>query len=45
MLPEMNGWEMCRQIRQTFNVPIIMLTARTDEVDRIMGLEMEPMIM
>jgi DNA-binding response OmpR family regulator len=40
MLPEMNGWEMCRQIRQTFNVPIIMLTARTDEVDRIMGLEM-----
>jgi two-component system response regulator ResD len=40
MLPEMNGWDVCRKIRQTLDVPIIMLTARTDEVDRIMGLEM-----
>lgn len=40
MLPEMNGWDVCRKIRQTLDVPIIMLTARSDEVDRIMGLEM-----
>ncbi len=40
MLPEMSGWEVCRRIRETYDVPIIMLTAKGDEVDRIMGLEM-----
>ena len=38
MLPEMDGWEVCRRIRQTSNVPIIMLTARGDEIDRVSGL-------
>ena len=40
MLPELDGWEVCRQIRSTSKVPIIMLTARTEEVDRIVGLEL-----
>jgi DNA-binding response OmpR family regulator len=38
MLPVMDGWEVCRTIRRTSDVPIIMLTAREDEVDRISGL-------
>lgn len=38
MLPKMDGWEVCRAIRSTSDVPIIMLTAREDEVDRISGL-------
>lgn len=38
MLPEMDGWEVCRRIRQTSDVPIIMLTARGDEIDRVSGL-------
>ena len=38
MLPRMDGWEVCRHIRRTSDVPIIMLTAREDEVDRISGL-------
>lgn len=38
MLPKMDGWEVCRTIRRTSDVPIIMLTAREDEVDRISGL-------
>ncbi len=40
MLPELDGWEVCRQIRATSKVPIIMLTARVEEVDRIVGLEL-----
>jgi two-component system response regulator ResD len=40
MLPALDGWEVCRQIRSTSKVPIIMLTARTEEVDRIVGLEL-----
>ncbi len=40
MLPELDGWEVCRQIRSTSKVPIVMLTARTEEVDRIVGLEL-----
>ncbi len=40
MLPELNGWEVCKKIRATSNVPIIMLTARTDDVDKIVGLEL-----
>lgn len=40
MLPEMDGWEVCKAIRKTSVVPILMLTALTDEVDRIVGLEL-----
>ncbi len=40
MLPGLDGWEVCRQIRSGSQVPIIMLTARTEEVDRIVGLEL-----
>ena len=40
MLPELNGWEVCKKIRATSQVPIIMLTARTDDVDKIVGLEL-----
>jgi DNA-binding response OmpR family regulator len=40
MLPEINGWEVCRRVRATGNLPIIMLTARSDDVDKIVGLEL-----
>jgi DNA-binding response OmpR family regulator len=40
MLPKMDGFEVCRIIRQEMNVPIIILTARDDEIDRVIGLEM-----
>jgi DNA-binding response OmpR family regulator len=40
MLPHVDGWEVCRQIRQSSAVPIIMLTARSEETDRIVGLEL-----
>ncbi len=40
MLPAMHGWEVCRAVRQTSRVPIIMLTARSEEVERIVGLEL-----
>lgn len=40
MLPVMDGFEVCRILRQEMNVPIIMLTAREDEIDRVLGLEM-----
>ncbi|MEU0517588.1 response regulator transcription factor [Streptosporangium sp. NPDC006007] len=39
-LPDMDGIDVCRQLRQSSEVPIIMLTARGEEVDRIVGLEM-----
>ena len=39
MLPGMSGTEVCRTIRQKSNVPIIMVTAKADEVDKIVGLE------
>ncbi len=39
MLPGMDGFEVCRIVRQEMNVPIMMLTARVDEVDRVVGLE------
>ncbi len=39
MLPEMNGFDVCREIRKTNDIPIIMLTARGDVTDRIVGLE------
>src|SRR5205823_14725631 len=40
MLPEVDGWEVCRRIRRESEVPIIMLTARSDDVDKIVGLEL-----
>jgi DNA-binding response OmpR family regulator len=40
MLPGMDGWETCRRLRQESTVPIIMLTARDQEIDRVLGLEM-----
>ena len=40
MLPKVNGLEVCRRIRRDSQVPIIMLTARGDEADRIVGLEL-----
>lgn len=39
-LPGMDGMDVCKQIRKTSNVPIIMLTAREDEVDKVLGLEL-----
>lgn len=39
MLPDMDGLQICRTVRSTSNVPIIMLTARDDDVDKIVGLE------
>jgi DNA-binding response OmpR family regulator len=38
MLPGLDGWEVCRKLRQTSNVPILMLTARGEEIDRVSGL-------
>ncbi len=40
MLPGLSGNEVCRVIRQSSNVPIIMLTAKDDEIDKVVGLEM-----
>ncbi len=40
MLPEMDGFELCRQIRKESELPIIMLTARGDVMDRVVGLEL-----
>ena len=40
MLPEMNGFDVLRRIRERSKVPVLMLTARGDDVDRIVGLEM-----
>lgn len=40
MLPDLDGFEICRRIRARFDVPIIMLTARGEETDRVVGLEL-----
>lgn len=40
MLPEMDGLEVCREIRKTSQVPIIMLTAKDSEIDKVLGLEL-----
>ncbi|PFE04507.1 DNA-binding response regulator [Bacillus cereus] len=40
MMPKKDGWELCEEIRQYSNIPIIMLTARGEERDRILGLTM-----
>jgi len=42
MLPKIDGWEVCRRVRATSDVPIIMLTARSEDVDKIVGLELGP---
>lgn len=39
MMPNMDGWEVCRKIREKSNVPILMLTARSEEFDELMGFE------
>lgn len=39
MLPKMGGFEVCQQIREFSNVPIVMLTAKGDDMDKILGLE------
>jgi DNA-binding response OmpR family regulator len=39
MLPEMDGFEVCKILRKEMTVPILMLTARDDEIDRVVGLE------
>ena len=40
LLPNLDGFEVCRILRREMNVPILMLTARTEEVDKVVGLEM-----
>ena len=40
MLPEMDGYEVCRRVREKSDVPIIMLTAREEEADKVVGLEL-----
>lgn len=39
MLPKMDGFEVCRTLRKEMNVPILMLTARDEEIDKVVGLE------
>ena len=40
MLPGADGWEICRQLRKLSDVPILMLTAREEEIDRVLGLSL-----
>ncbi len=40
MLPEKDGWQVCREIRQSSNVPIIMLSAKGETFDKVLGLEL-----
>jgi two-component system alkaline phosphatase synthesis response regulator PhoP len=40
MLPEVDGWEVCKRVRARSETPILMLTARDDDVDKIVGLEL-----
>ncbi|BHH83627.1 response regulator transcription factor [Desulforhopalus sp. 52FAK] len=40
MLPKVDGWEICRELRKFSDVPILMLTAREEEIDRILGLSL-----
>ena len=40
MLPRLDGWQVCREIRKTSEVPIIMLTAKSETFDKILGLEL-----
>jgi len=41
MMPEMDGWSVCKRIRKISDVPIIMLTARSEEDDKLMGFELK----
>ena len=40
MMPKINGWDVCREIRENSKVPIIMLTAKSDENDEVLGFEL-----
>lgn len=40
MLPKKDGMEVCRELRRTYNMPIIMLTAKDSEIDKVLGLEL-----
>jgi DNA-binding response OmpR family regulator len=40
MMPGMDGWDACKEIRKRFNIPIIMLTARNDKIDVVKGLKL-----
>ena len=40
MMPKMDGWQVCREVRKVSKVPIIMLTAKSDERDELMGFEL-----
>lgn len=40
MLPRLDGWEVCKQVRASSDLPILMLTARDDDIDKIVGLEL-----
>ena len=40
MLPKMDGFQVCKKIRESFNIPILMLTAKEEEVDKVLGLEL-----
>ena len=44
MLPGEDGLSICRRLRLTLSVPILMLTAKSDEIDRVLGLKWAPMI-
>ena len=44
MMPKMDGWEVCREIRKLSKVPIIMLTAKGDDMDKILGLGVDEYI-
>ena len=45
MLPKIDGLEVCRQIRKKHDMPIIMVTAKDSEIDKVLGLELGAMIM
>ena len=40
MLPKMDGWDVCKEIRKNLSIPILMLTAKGEEFDRVLGLEL-----
>lgn len=40
MMPELSGYEVCKQIRQTANVPIVFISAKSEEIDKVVGLEL-----
>jgi DNA-binding response OmpR family regulator len=40
MLPQMDGWEICRELRKISDVPVLFLTAREEEIDRVLGLSL-----